>query len=135
MKQTRHDLATAIAQRSLAASPAADLPLDIAAYLLDEHRTAEFESLMRDVMQIRADEGIVEVVAHSGFALSQEVILDIETEVRRAYPQAKRIIVSHKHDPSVVAGVTLVFANQQLDLSVKGKLRKFKQLTRVGKER
>lgn len=129
MKQPRHEIAAAIARRSLAASSVANLSEEIAAYLLHERRTGELESLLRDVMQYRADHGIVEVIAVSAFPLSDQVKLDIESQVTSLYPGAKEIIISHRLDSTVISGVRLEFANQQLDLSVRNKLNKLKQLT------
>ncbi len=137
MKQPRHEIATALARRSLRASDASTstLAAEIAAYLIQTRRVGELESLLRDVMQYRADKGIVEVIAVSAFPLSDNVRADVETEVHRVYPGAKHIIISHRLDTSVVSGVRLDFANQQLDLTVRNKLNKLKQLTGAGKER
>lgn len=138
MKQPRHEIAAALARRSLRTSDGAEatkLAEEIAAYLLDARRTGELESLMRDILQYRADHGIVEVVAVSAFDLSTNVRKDIEAEVRRLYPDANEIIVSHRLDSTIISGVRLDFANQQLDLSVRSKLNKLKQLTGAGKER
>ena len=104
------------------------LSQELAAYLLSEGRSNELDSLMRDIMQRRADNGTVEVLAHSAFALSDAVRADIETEVRRLFPTATTIIISEVHDPEVVAGVRLELANEQLDLSIRSKLNRFKQL-------
>ena len=135
MKQPRHEIAAAIARRSLTThgvSAVKDLGDEIAAYLLAERRTSDLESLLRDVMQYRADHGIVEVIAVSAFALSDKVKADITAEVRTLQPDAKEIIISHRLDSDVVSGVRLEFANQQLDLSVRSKLNKLKQLTQAG---
>lgn len=129
MKQPRHEIATAIARRSLATSDVAKLGDEIAAYLLLTRRTGELDSLLRDIMQYRADHGIVEVIAVSAYPLSDKVKHDIEAQVRSLYPEAKEIIISHRLDSTVISGVRLEFANQQLDLSVRNKLNKLKQLT------
>ncbi|GEM_PF-273684 len=135
MKQPRHEIAAAIARRSLSThsvSAAKDLGDEIAAYLLAERRTGDLESLLRDIIQYRADHGIVEVIAVSAFALSDKVRADITAEVRKLQPDAKEIIISHRLDSSVVSGVRLEFANQQLDMSARSKLNKLKQLTQAG---
>lgn len=136
MKTPRHTIAAALAERSLQAGSSAELQKlgdEIAAYLLAEHRTGELDSMLRDIMQYRADAGIVEVIAVSAFALSESVQADITAQVRDLYPAAKQIIISQRHDATVVGGVKLEFANQQLDLTIRSKLNRFKQLT--GKER
>ena len=134
MKLPRHELAAALARRSLATKKPKELAAEIAAFLLHERRVGELDSIMRDVMQYRADNGIVEVVAASAFPLSPATRGDIEAEIKRAYPAAKEVVISPRLDESVVAGVRLTLANQQLDLSIRNKLNKLKQLTAAGKE-
>jgi F0F1-type ATP synthase delta subunit len=129
MKTPRHQIAAALARRSLATTDGKALAAEIAAYLLDEHRTNELNSLLRDVSQYRADHGIVEVVAVSAFDLSDSVRTDITMQVREMFPDSREIIISHQPDESVIGGVRLEFPNQQLDLSVRSKLNRLKQLT------
>ncbi|MBC7707998.1 F0F1 ATP synthase subunit delta [Polaromonas sp.] len=134
MKTPRHQVAAALAKRSLGSVNEPQFANEIAAYLLAEHRTAELNSLMRDVKQFRADNGIVEVTALTAHPLTATVRTEIEQQVRALYPSAKTVIVTERHDASVVGGVRLELANQQLDLSVRAKLNRFKQLTVQGKE-
>jgi len=130
MKTSRIRLATTIAQRSLRSGVSSkDLSKEIAAYLLTEGRTGELGSIIRDVMQYRADHGVVEVVAHSAFPLSDKVRAEIKSVILELYPDVKQTIISERHDEAVVAGVKIELANQQLDLSIRAKLNRFKQLT------
>ena len=132
MKIPRHVIAAALAQRSLQADSVEalrKLGTEIAAYLLQERRTGELDSVLRDITQYRADHGIVEVIAVSAFPLSDTVREDIAAQVSQLYPVASQVIISHRSDAAVVAGVKLEFANQQLDLSVRSKLNRLKQLT------
>lgn len=127
-KVPRHELAKMLAEK-FAGMPAKKLSREIAAYLLAEHRTTELDSLLRDIMQYRADSGTVEVIAASAHELTMKVQRDIEAQVRTLYPAAKKIIISEEHDPNIIGGVKIELANQQLDLSVRSKLNRFKQLT------
>ena len=102
---------------------------EVAAYLLETGRTNELDSLLRDIMKLRAEAGIVEVIAVSAHKLSTKDRQDIEAVVRRQYPAAKGIIISEEHNPLMLGGVRIELASQQLDLSVRAKLNKFKQLT------
>lgn len=129
MKVTRTRLAATIAERSLENIGAKQLAREIAAYLLEEGRSSELDSLLRDVLQYRADHGIVEAVAVSAHPISEAVHRDIERVLRELYPSAKRLIVSEARDAAVLGGVKIVLANQQLDLSVRHKLSQFRQLT------
>ena len=105
------------------------LSREVAAYLLTENRVGELDSVMRDVMELRAQQGIVEVLANSAFTFTDEIRSQIQAEVKRVYPNAKQIIVSELLDENVVGGVRLQFANRQLDLSIRSKLNQLKQLT------
>jgi len=133
MKTPRHQLAAVLANQSLA--PKLDLRAysrTIAAYLLENSRSGELDSLLRDIIRIRAEHGIVEVVAVSAFPLDAAARSDIKREALKLYPKAKQIVISQQHDPDVVAGVRLEFPNEQLDLTVRDKLNRFKQLTIAG---
>ncbi|MDB5184398.1 MAG: synthase delta subunit [Candidatus Saccharibacteria bacterium] len=125
----RRRIAAALEERVAAGVPLKELSQEIAAYLLAERRTAELNSLMRDIMELRAEHGIVEVTAVTAHPLTPEATSNITKQVKVSMPQAKRVIVSEELDQSVVGGVKLEFANQQLDLSVRNTLNRFKQLT------
>jgi F0F1-type ATP synthase delta subunit len=131
-KIPRHQIAQVLAERSLGRVSAKAFSDEIAAFLLHEHRTADIEPLLRDVMQYRADHGIVEVIAVSAHPLSMGVRSDIERQVTSVFPDAKQIIISEELQPEVVGGVRLELPNQQFDLSVRAKLSRFKQLTTRG---
>ena len=134
MKTPRHQVAAALAQRSLGSVNEPKFANEIAAYLLTEHRTGELDSLLRDVMQYRADHGVVEVSALSAHPIIASVRAAIMRQVKVLYPAAKQVVINEVPDATVVGGVRLEFANQQLDLSVRAKLNRFKQLTAQGKE-
>lgn len=129
MKARRTRIAQVVADRTLKSGISRRLSRDVAAYLLSEGRTGELESIVRDVQADWADAGIVEVVASSAYPLTAAVKTDIRRKVAKLYPGAKRIVVTGRHDPEVIGGVRLDFADRQLDLSVEAKLNRFKQLT------
>lgn len=132
MKIPRHVVAQALVKRSMQAAEPDELYFlgeEIAAYLLSTRRTGEVESLMRDLTQYRADLGVVEVIVRSAFALSETLEADIIRETKLIYPHATKIIISHLQDETVIAGIKLEFPNMQLDLTVRNKLNRMKQLT------
>jgi F-type H+-transporting ATPase subunit delta len=109
------------------------LSQEVAAYLLTEKRVGGLESLLRDISQYRIEhDGVVEVVASSARPLSDDVRADIATAIRQVYPAAKRVIISERIDKSLIGGVRLSLPNQQLDVSVRASLNKFKRLTAAG---
>lgn len=134
MKTPRLDIAGIIARRTLQRGIDRAETASIAAYLLEEGRTGELDSLLRDVQAAWANEGVVEVIASSAHELSSQVKQDIEAEARSIYKDAKRIIITAKLDPLVVGGVQLAFVDYHLDMSVAGELKKFKALATNGKE-
>lgn len=133
-KAPRSRLSAAIAERLDTTKSVAELGREVAAYLLQEGRVNELESVLRDIMQLRANAGVVEVIATSAHDLDTAAEAEIKAAIKQHYPAAKHIIISHEYDPSVIGGVRLTLANEQLDLTVRSKLNRFKQLTAVGKE-
>lgn len=128
-KTARHDIAKVLAERSLGRTDSKLFSEQIASYLLAEGRTADVEPLLRDIMQFRADQGIVEVIAVTAHSLTVAHKTDIETQVRAVVPGAKTIIISEELQPAMLGGIRLELPNQQFDLSVRAKLSRFKQLT------
>ncbi len=110
-----------------------DLALEVAAYLLSKGRVDELDSLVRDIIAYRADHGILEVTAISAHELTNNLNDDIKKLAKVFRPKSDKIIISDQLDPSLIGGVKLRLANQQLDLSIRAKLNKFKQMTNVGK--
>lgn len=128
MKAPRSAIAKVINQK-LDKADAKKAAEDIAGYLLAEKRVGELDSLMRDLQQIRSDQGAVEVNALSAHELDQNSINEIKTLIKKKFPGTNQIIINKIIDNDVVGGVRLVMANQQLDLTIRYKLSKFKQLT------
>lgn len=131
---SRRHLAEVIAERTLHVHDTKRLAKEVAAYLLDTHQTAQLDSLLRDVMEYRAQHGVVEATAVSAHELSGSIIKDIEKVLRHEHPKAKSVKVTSKIDESVVGGVRLDLANEQLDLTVRDRLDTFKRLTSSIKE-
>lgn len=129
MKVPRHTLAEAIAKRTLQIGDARDLSRQIAAYLLVENRVNELESILRDVMQYRADHGVLEAEVVTARSVQDHVLEEAKQLLRAAYPNAKAVHVTGHQDPSVIGGVRLAMANEQLDMTVASKLAIFKSLT------
>jgi F0F1-type ATP synthase delta subunit len=129
-KVPRHTLASVIGGK-LTASNEKKLARETAAYLLSERRSGELDSLLRDVEQYRADNGVVEVVAVSAFPLDAKAHKEVEAKIRSVYPKANQIMITQRIDANQLAGVRLELANQQLDLTIRTKLNQFKQRTSV----
>lgn len=131
MKTPRSAIAEVVTEK-LAAGKAKRLSKDIAAYLLETGRTGELESLLRDIVRVRAENGIVEVTATSAHALSEAARADLRRTVRVQFPQAKQVLINEQLDPAVLGGIRLELPGEQLDTSVRSRLNRFKQLTTAG---
>lgn len=134
MKASLRSIAGIVARQSLGGEFGRQQARALAAYLLEERRTGEMNSLLREVQAAWAEEGTIEVIATSARPLTESVEADIEREVRRIYPHAKRILISQQLDPSVIGGVRLSFVDYQLDLTIAGEVQKFKSLLTRGKD-
>lgn len=130
MKTPRSAMAKVIAYKTRTQS-SKTLANDVAKYLLSEKRVADLDSLMRDIQQLRADDGHIEVTALSSHELSPKSLSDIKSVIKKHYPHTKSVHINQVIDQNVVGGVRLILANEQLDLSVRYKLSKFKQLTAI----
>ncbi len=133
-KVSRGKLAVLLAERFAKTTDPKQLEREVAAYLLSEKRVGELDSLLRDISQYRADHGRVEAEAVSARPLSALVQDDLKAALRTVYPAADKITINERIDKTVVGGVRLQLANQQLDASIRAKLNKFKQLVNSGKD-
>ncbi len=134
MKPTRHQLAETIGRKTMGVVDMKTLAMEVAAYLIAEQQVAEFDSLIRDIMQYRADNGVVEVTAVSAHQLDDQNTADISELLKASYPDASTIRINQAIDPEVLGGVRINFPNEALDMTTQSKLNKFKRLTGAGKE-
>lgn len=129
MKTSRTKIAGVIAGRTASTKNTKKLSREIAAYLIDNRRVNDLNSILRDVQEDRAKTGIVEVSATSAHPINSAIKADITKQIKQLYPHAQQVIISEYHDLAVIGGVRLELANQQLDLSIISSLNKFRQLT------
>jgi F0F1-type ATP synthase delta subunit len=126
---SRHHLAQVLGERTLHNSDTKSLANEVAAYLLQTGHTNELESLMRDIMAYRAERGVVEATATSANPLSSEDLDDINDILKLEFPHAKQVAINQEQQAEVVGGVKLTLPGEQLDLTVKSQVNKFKRLT------
>ncbi len=133
MKQPRLQVAKFIADATLADGSNRRLSQQIAAYLITERRVSELSSLLRDVQYDWQQAGYLEVMAASAHPLSESSLKRLKQSIGKHFPAVKTINLTEVHDPTILGGVRLSLARQQLDLSVQAKLNTLKQLTIAGK--
>lgn len=125
---TRKQLAEVIGRRTMQVNGQKELAKHIAAYLVSERQKVDIDSLLRDVMQYRLENGLVEATAVSAHELTPVVIKDIENVLRERFPKAKSIAINTRIDGGLVGGVKIELPRETLDLSIKSKLNLFKRL-------
>ncbi len=132
MRPTKKKIAHYISDRLDKGDSINKLSKEVAAYLLSEHRTHDLNSIMRDVIAIRADKGDIEAEVAVAHGLEASSRRDIEKAVKAIRPDAKRVIIDERIDPSLIGGFRLSVIDKSLDLSVRAKLNKLKQMTLKG---
>lgn len=131
-KLPRHQLASVVANLSLKdGSSDKRLVTTIAAYLLEEHRVGELDSLLRDVQQAWAVSGYVDVLAHVARPLPQAIYDELAKPFKAFYPQAKTINVTPIVNASVIGGANMELAEKRLDISIARRIRRFKKAINV----
>ncbi|HEX5796999.1 MAG TPA: F0F1 ATP synthase subunit delta [Candidatus Saccharimonadales bacterium] len=122
-------LAEDVAMRLRGARKPKGLAKEIAAYLIENDKTAEINSLERDIIEIRSEKtGVVELTAITAHPLQQKQLDEIKRNVKKLYPACKEVIVDQVQDDSLIGGIRLEFANHLLDLSASSKLNKLRKL-------
>lgn len=129
---TRQDMAAVIGERTLHVRDTRKLAAAVAGYLLEERRTADLESLIRDIMQYRMGNGVIEANVVSAHELPDVVLRDVKAVLRQQYPKVRELHVDVQIDTSVIGGLRIELPNEQLDMTVQSKLDTFKRLTATG---
>lgn len=131
-KTPRDEIARAIVQKLNSAQDNHVVVQEIAAYLVSEGRESELESIMRDVMAEREQDGVVEANVRVAHELTPETLAEFAELVRTEFPAARTVVLGQTTDPAMVGGARITTAHEQLDLSIRGKLDTFKRLTHRG---
>jgi F0F1-type ATP synthase delta subunit len=129
MKVSRLKIARVISNETLKQFDSKKLAKEIAAYLLSEDRIDELDSVIRDVVAYRAEAGLVEANVSSAHDLDALLKKEVSQLVRTIKPQAKQVVINVEKSPSLIGGIKMNLANEQLDLSIRAKLNQFKQAT------
>lgn len=132
MAFARNDLAKIVGDKLQSNRSSRELAQEIAAYLMEENRVSDLESLMRDVMAYRQHNGIVEAEVASAHPLDEATIRQVKQLLGDKFPNAKKIIVHQHIDQTIVGGMTISLANEKLDMSIKSQLDTFRRLTTEG---
>ena len=128
-KFSRIALAQEIVKRLDSGDDISKISKGVAAFLIENNKTHEVNSLLRDCMELRAKKsGTVELTAASSHKLTGDQKKDITDKVRNIYPTSKKVIIHEELDENVIGGLKLTFANANLDLTIRGKLNQLRAL-------
>ncbi len=130
--------------RSVLADVVSDLSLDqkadlktlcksVAAYLLEEHRELELDSLVRDIQKSWSNKGYVDLLVRVARPLPRETINLMADRFADIYPSAK-IAVSTVIDPSIIGGASVELADQRFDITISRRLSRFTKSINAIKE-
>jgi F-type H+-transporting ATPase subunit delta len=94
----------------------------LASYLIDERRSRELDSIIRDLETLRyRRNGILEATVVS----ATELDLSIDQTIKDLLA-AKQVHLHHHLNPDLVGGVRVNALDKQLDLSIRAKLKHLK---------
>lgn len=130
MASARQDLASYIAAQPAASR--SQLAKSIAAHLIATKQVDQLENLIRDIQSIKETSGTVEATVTSAHPLDTSMLDEVKAILKHHKPAAKHIQLDTAQDPSVIGGVNIRLANEQLNLTVRSKLDTFKRLTTEG---
>ena len=130
MASTRSDLARYIAEQRSVDSKR--LAKEVAAYLLTTKQIGQLESLLRDVKAVREADGILEAEVVSAHPLDAASLKQVEAVLKAHKKSVKKVHITATEDPSVVGGLNIRLAHEQLNMTIRAKLDTFKRLTTKG---
>lgn len=104
------------------------LASEVAAYLIENGKISELDSVMRDAQELRAQKyGVVELEARSAHRLESGHLSEIKTLAGKQYANTKSVIAHQIHDESVIGGTNLSFPHTNLDVTIRAKLNQLKE--------
>ena len=134
MKTSRVELAKIISDKIDKGIAPSKLAKEIAAYLLEERRINELNSLIRDVINYRAEKGFKEVDVISAHDITKAIETEIKKYAGSIDKNTKSVVLNSRINKSLIGGLKLeIDASKLLDLSVRAKFNNFKQLINQGK--
>ena len=121
-RPSRNQIAKAAVELMNSGISSSKLSRQLAAYLLSEGRTSELSPLMRDIIKLRSQQGIIEATAVSARELSQQVQRDLMKLAASGHNSYKQVILNQERDPALLGGVRLSSIDSELDLSLASQL-------------
>ena len=124
MKLSRRKLSDHAATRLLKGDNVKAVMKELAAHLVDTHRTGELELIVRDIEARLLASGTALVTVISARELSVEAKQSVEQLVKTERSNVKQVILREQIDESVIGGVRIELPGSVADFTVKAKLDK-----------
>lgn len=125
-KVTNKQLAQTVLSQLKAGQTSQQVVEQLAAFVVHERRSKDAESIARAVAELlQKESGQVELDVTTTHALSSEVAATIKTLFAN---EGKNIIINHKTDSSVIGGVLVEAPGKRLDLTVRRRLQRLRNM-------
>ena len=107
MKVSRSRISKVIADKTLSSGVSKKLSREIAAYLLESHRTEELNSILRDVQSDWAEHGVIDAVATSAFPIPTETSMRSKALFENFTQMLKRLLLMSNETQVLLLGLDL----------------------------
>jgi F-type H+-transporting ATPase subunit delta len=114
---SRRAIATYVADQLLSDADRTQLMMQLAAYLVDNHRTKELALIIRDIQFYLSEKGSVSGVITTATDLTAETKKAVEKYVKQQ-TGATDVLLDSVVDPSVIGGVKVSIPGRELDATV-----------------
>lgn len=110
----------------------AEILRGVAAYLIEHKQTKQFDLLIKDIArELQQSEGVLLAEVHSALPLSAASRAEISTYLQNA-TGAKSVELEESVDPTLLSGVIVRTADQELDTTARAKLKQLASLNSGG---
>lgn len=96
----------------------------LAAYLIEERRTGDTDSILRQLESIRSQNGIREVIVTSAFAPGDSTTQTIRQIFSDYYGRVKTLVIKYRKQPDVIGGLRAETSDALLDFTIASRLQR-----------
>jgi F0F1-type ATP synthase delta subunit len=100
----------------------------IVGYLTTTKTKNDLSSLMREVMALRAQNGVLELKLTTANELDAEKKAIVAKLIKEKFPKYDKYLINYVVNPNIVSGIKIETADKELDYTVCSKINKFKAL-------
>ncbi len=123
-----NDVAVVIADLLQRGQPAPQLARSVAAFLIEQRQSSQLDAIMRRVVALQAQQGIVSVAVLSAHKLSAANRTALRSLVAEFVPGATDFIWHYALDPECIGGIQVSVAGLTLEATIRSQLAKLTQV-------